>query len=136
MARQASTPSTRLIRWRLAAVILLSLEASLGLGNMLFLVGSGVFEGQNVVDQLDRDVLLIFMIMAFSPAALSLLAIFLLKRAPRAAVLVGLGLQGALVLYGLAITFVMSQPLGLVAVAMGVGTALCLGAVTNDRSRA
>ena len=136
MARQASTSSPRLIGWRLAAVILLSLEAALGLGNMLSFVGSGIFEGQNVLDQLDRDVLLIFMIGAFSPAALSLLAIFLLTRAPRAAVLVGLGLQGALVLYGFAIIFVMSQPLGLVAVAMGVGTALCLGAVAYERSRA
>ncbi len=123
MARQAPTLDARLRRRRLVAVILLSLGASLWLSSsMMFLVGPGA-AGQ------------FFMPIFIPPFALSLLAIFLLTRATNAGVWLGLGLQGVLVLYGLAITFVMSQLLGIVPVVLGVATALSLAAFADEPSR-
>jgi peptidoglycan/LPS O-acetylase OafA/YrhL len=123
MARHAPTLDTRIRRRRLVAVILLSLGASLWLGSsMMFLVGPGT-AGQ------------FFMPIFLPPMALSLLAIFLLTRARSAGVWLGLGLQGVLVLFGLAITFAMSQPLGLVPMVLGVATALALAAFADEPLR-
>ena len=123
MARQTSTLGTRIRRRRLIAVILLSLGASLWLGSsMMFLVGPGA-AGQ------------FFMPIFLPPVALTLLAIFLLTRATNAGIWLGLGLQAVLALYGLAITFGMSQPLGIIPVVIGAATALSLAAVADEPSR-
>lgn len=98
------------------AVILLGLEAPLWLGSLLVLMGPG----------LEGDIVLII---AGALAALSLVAIFLLERAPRRAVLLGLGLQSLLFVYGLGTTFVFLQLLGLVDIAFSIVAALCLAAV-------
>jgi hypothetical protein len=121
MARQKSAP--RSTASRSLATILLSLEAVLWIGGMLFLVGPGI-EGAIVV------------LVAGSLSGLSLLAIFLLSRSHGAGLAIGLGLQGLLVLYGLGVTALFWQLFGLVAVAFGVVTSLCLAAVANERSRA
>jgi hypothetical protein len=108
--------------WGWASVVLLALEASLWLGSSTnFLVGGPGAAGQ------------LFMPIFIAPMALSLLAIFLLTRATNAGIWLGLGLQGVLFLLGLAITFVMAQLLGIIPMAMAVATALCLGAVANER---
>jgi O-antigen ligase len=67
--------------------------------------------------------------------ALSLLAIFLLTRSANAGVWLGLVLQGVLVLYGVAIIVLMSQPLGIVPIVIGVASALALAAFADQPSR-
>jgi O-antigen ligase len=89
---------------------------------MMFLVGPGA-AGQ------------FFMPIFLPPMALSLLAIFLLTRSANAGVWLGLVLQGVLVLYGVAIIVLMSQPLGIVPIVIGVATALALAAFADEPSR-
>jgi hypothetical protein len=104
-------------------VIFLSLGASLWLGSSMMSIAGPGDAGQ------------FFMPIFLPPMALSLLAIFLLGRATNAGVWLGLGLQGVLVLYGLAIIVGMSQPLGIVPLVVGVATALSLAAFADEPSR-